>query len=62
MELGKLKPCPFCGGKASPIFLDIEQSFKIVCSDCHIGQYHFFNKEMAIKAWNTRKGKNDQMR
>ncbi len=67
----ELKPCPFCGGEASwcgddPD--DVHNCHYIVCISCYVN-IDFRNKECAnaetiegaraaaLKAWNTREGK-----
>ena len=65
MQQDKLKPCPFCGGKAELILCD--RIPQIRCSSClafmgwHCksvsalrGQLNFDTKEEAITAWNRR--------
>jgi len=56
-----LELCPFCG-EAAEIFKD-ETGFGVNCSngDCPfkpVSRKHFETEELAIKAWNTRKGGN----
>lgn len=54
-----LKPCPFCGGKASLFVID---GVKVKCLDCNMGTPTYsdlYNKtpmaiNMAIKQWNKR--------
>ena len=46
----KLKPCPFCGGKA--IFEENTGTFFIHCESCCAFTPDFNTKEQAIKAWN----------
>lgn len=64
----KLKPCPFCGGKAGLAAATHEsECFSVVCKSCGIiiGQYtkndagHWENlfyktPDAAVKAWNRR--------
>lgn len=50
----KLKPCPFCGGKAKPnLYLG---NYAITCTDClgMIAPYRGQTLEEAIDAWNRR--------
>ena len=51
----KLKPCPFCGGKA--IFTsDFSESYNyVMCKDCYCRTQVFATKTTPIKIWNTRK-------
>ncbi len=57
----ELKPCPFCGGKA--YLKDTTPKISVIvceddkCSTSGLGIFIANNKkELAIKAWNTRKG------
>lgn len=55
----KLKPCPFCGGKAKYIY---QMPYNAVqCTKCKVFEKTIFDryeqqdgKEAAIKAWNRR--------
>lgn len=54
----KLKPCPFCGGKAE-IFrwqahINDEYHSDLVCTNCGAGFHNVSSKEGAFKAWNRR--------
>lgn len=52
----KLKPCPFCGGKAKVHKLD-EHSHKVGCSNskCQAERCQWYrNMYSAIRAWNRR--------
>ena len=48
----KIKPCPFCGGKA---IVDKNQN-SVSCADCHMGTPWTDSIEDAIKTWNRRIG------
>ena len=56
----KLKPCPFCGGKARTRHLylaDEPTHTKVECSTCHIGTDYYlyeYNDRRVAKVWNTR--------
>lgn len=64
----KLKPCPFCGGKAElkkgiynphGVFgsrSEDKYCYRICCSNCLITQpkRRYFTYEEAVKDWNTR--------
>lgn len=61
----KLKPCPFCGGKAItfktkdnthyPWEVACKKYYNMFRSKCGVGQMRFFEtREQAITAWNTR--------
>lgn len=53
----KLKPCPFCGGKARLIFSRYEVSF-IQCEKCNarVDWYDakLYESKIDIEAWNRR--------
>lgn len=56
----KLKPCPFCGGKASideitanPFSNEDESMWAVGCEKCNIGWYKETEAE-AIATWNRR--------
>lgn len=49
----KLKPCPFCGGKAEFILEGIVIG-RVRCSHCRISQTKLKTKKKAIKSWNRR--------
>lgn len=54
-----LKHCPFCGGLAS-LSLDIRFGYRINCLKCGASTKRFDYLRDAEKAWNSRKGrKND---
>ena len=51
MSEEKLKPCPFCGGKA------VASTYYIECESCDVApniDWWHFDRDEAIKAWNTR--------
>lgn len=49
----KLKPCPFCGGRAemSPTYPSIHA---LVCIRCDAKTADYLSIPAAVKAWNTR--------
>ncbi len=47
----KLKPCPFCGGKAE---IEGERIFWVSCQECCAESNSFIELEEAIEAWNRR--------
>lgn len=56
--MAKLKPCPFCGGKANVIYDDMGKWFYVACvnDECPIiaqGMWHT-DMDKAIEEWNTR--------
>ena len=61
----KLKPCPFCGGKA--VFAlgekyrkeHIQESDWIECSSCGAETAYFDSRKEAAEAWNRRVGENN---
>lgn len=62
----KLKPCPFCGGKARFTDLGVEGEFRdwaVECKGCGIvvlpkaeGDGFITTKKDCIKSWNNRPG------
>lgn len=66
MSETKLKPCPFCGGKADkriefPCDGDgLEMNMYIVgCKDCGIEFSWLWDEDCVIEIWNTRKPMDD---
>ncbi len=53
----KLKPCPFCGGKADIGRHPEKNSYQVRCMFCGaiIGENNGFDKFEATELWNTRK-------
>lgn len=50
----KLKPCPFCGGKAK-LFEDKDyQIYSVTCTECDAGTNAYGIEQDAIDAWNGR--------
>ena len=52
----KLKPCPFCGGKAEMMeatYLGIESS--VICFSCGASGPTVFSEDKAAERWNNRK-------
>ena len=53
----KLKPCPFCGGKAeinNLIKFDNNDRFWVECKECGIGTKIYDSEQEATEAWNRR--------
>lgn len=50
----KLKPCPFCGGKAVTN-IDETGKYKVFCTSCIAKTDTYTNETYAIQAWNRRK-------
>ena len=48
----KLKPCPFCGGRAE-LREDHDNSW-VICPNCQISLEGFEDSDDAVAAWNTR--------
>ncbi len=48
----KLKPCPFCGGKAK--LTDSKNDAYVTCNNCKVMTNYYKTGKQAIKAWNTR--------
>ena len=67
-EAIKLKPCPFCGGKAimktDPDIPGLNgyqigcesKATQYHCPGCISTSAHYWNKEMAVSSWNRRAG------
>ena len=49
----KLKPCPFCGGKAKIIYY-YPYLYAVQCVVCGSGTLHFSSQDTAINVWNRR--------
>ena len=52
----KLKPCPFCGGKAESGTLRTSDGVKFLveCSNCGVATLLYYDTEKAAGAWNRR--------
>lgn len=51
----KLKPCPFCGGKAKIFATPDDFGYGVECeNDCIFFFGQFDTRERAIEAWNRR--------
>lgn len=50
----KLKPCPFCGGKAEACQTYDGFFWKVMCCGCGNCTLKYVNKEQAIDTWNRR--------
>ena len=50
----KLKPCPFCGGKAKFSEDKDYQIYSVNCTECDAGTNSYGIKRDAIDAWNKR--------
>lgn len=57
MSKSKLKPCPFCGGKAELLIVPSDPSSKwvVVCKNKCCNQFPHDSEEEAVEAWNNRK-------
>lgn len=53
--MAKLKPCPYCGGRAEMIVLDTNEAL-IYCSNrkCGISTQWMKNEAAALDVWNRR--------
>ena len=62
MESEKLRPCPFCGGRASTypwVVGSLETNvWQIICEKCDTKSREFYshNLNAAVKRWNERVG------
>lgn len=50
----KLKPCPYCGGKAKEV--ELGRDWDIVCEDCQSSTKTYPTPKEAMEAWNRRRG------
>ena len=50
----ELKPCPFCGRKASMFTWDFDNEYNAGCSICGIHTDDYKTPEEAANAWNKR--------
>lgn len=50
----KLKPCPFCGGKAKADYNCNYNYHYVFCRDCDARVYNYDSEEKAIEEWNKR--------
>ena len=48
----KLKPCPFCGGKAE--LQSAVGEYWVLCLTCKVSSDSISNDDTIIKRWNTR--------
>lgn len=52
-ELPKIAPCPFCGGRATPI--KVNGWKQIQCTSCQAAGPAGGSSDFAVEAWNKRK-------
>lgn len=53
----KLKPCPFCGGKAYRKInydFDGKEIYNVCCENCNARTEYGYSEQEAIEAWNRR--------
>lgn len=48
----ELKPCPFCGGKATCV--EFYGEYHVLCCDCHAAGQDCSTRDQAVSAWNAR--------
>lgn len=58
--MDKLKPCPFCGGKAKKEIGEYKGDCLVHCTKCRCSIISHVNVGIAIKAWNTRSGESSE--
>lgn len=49
----KLKPCPFCGGKAQ-VYQDYTSHYLVQCTKCGITTLHYGDTQSPKDVWNRR--------
>lgn len=49
----KLKPCPFCGGKAK-LHQAFDYTYCVQCDKCWVTTLHKHKAEEVVRAWNRR--------
>ena len=54
MSNEKLKPCPFCGGKAKLLADHGNIKFWVCCKKCIADTLIYDSKQEAIESWNRR--------
>ena len=56
--MSELKPCPFCGGKATSVLYHNRNlsfiRYFVKCQHCLVATENYEKRETAIKAWNRR--------
>ena len=57
----ELKPCPFCGRKATLRKSEETKLYHVACFDCGCRQDASYKVERVIEAWNMRKQMDDVM-
>lgn len=55
----KLKPCPYCGGKAIVCHIQAKPVVKIECEKCYIGTQWDWDVDALARKWNKRNGDKD---
>ena len=55
----KLKPCPFCGGKAYILFSKENKQYHIHCDNCRGRVSYLKTKKEATVTWNRRAGEDE---
>lgn len=53
--MDKLKPCPFCGGRAETNYAEFDYNFfGVSCQICGAYVYDYTSEDAAIEKWNRR--------
>ena len=53
----KLKPCPFCGGRAGIFEFHLVPDPKVKCTKCECQTMECETREQAVELWNRRRTK-----
>ena len=59
--MAKLKPCPFCGGKAE-LFHSYDGYHCVQCTCCACGTIYMRTESGAVRMWNRRAGEDGRIK